>query len=401
VGFVKGFKMPEQTALPQNAVCEECGCSLCPLSIPHCQRQCGKCGKPTYVCEPGDKGGIVVRSGDQFTIPAGFIKLSLDPNHTGMMTRHGIPWFVQLLFASGEAESPDKIISTLDSYIAQGEQILKASELLKPFDLENEAQAAEGWKLLEKHQGTPEWWATSVIVLAQEAKKTIEANDARRTAWVMSKLATCRALLLFHTTLEQSVWRGYSTGQLRKVLTLWKTNEENADEEFWQQTMAANALMLSQLFSFPAVILKGKAYVGGKGIDNTGAKLLDFLLVNQLTNNAALVEIKTPMTPLLGREYRDGVFPVSTELSGAVTQVLVYKDTFMKDYHAVVRNSQQSFNAFDPPCMVIAGNFRKVMTTPEKHASFDLFRHSLKGVQIVTYDEVFTKIESLLKLLGV
>lgn len=165
--------------------------------------------------------------------------------------------------------------------------------------------------------------------------------------------------------------------------------------------MASNALILSQLFCFPAVILKGKAYVGGKGIDNTGAKLLDFLLVNQLSNNTALVEIKTPMTPLLGGEYRSGVFPASAELIGAITQVLLYKDSLLKDYHTLVGNSPQGFNAFDPPCMVIGGNFRKAMTTPEKHASFDLFRHSFKGVQIVTYDEVFEKLEGLLKLLGV
>lgn len=393
--------MPEQTVTPQGGVCEECGCSLCPLSIPHTRRMCYKCGKATYVCERGEKGGIVVRTGDQFTIPEEYLRPSLDPEAKSVLTRHGIPWIVQLLFSRGEVNSPEQIGLTLDSYIAEGEGVLRNSALLAHLDLDDETQGADVWKLLEQNQGKPEWWAGSVIVLAGEVKRSLQENDASRTAWLMSKLATYRAMVLFHRELEQHVWHGYTSAQLRNVLTLWKSHEENADEEFWQRTMAANALILSQLFSFPTVILKGKAYVGGKGIDNTGARLLDFLLVNQLTNNTALVEIKTPVTPLQGREYRAGVFPASADLSGAITQVLLYKDSLMKDYHTLASHSQKGFNALDPPCMVIAGNFRKTITTPERHASFDLFRHSFKGVEIVTYDEVFEKIEGLLKLLGI
>lgn len=62
----------------------------------------------------------------------------------------------------------------------------------------------------------------AVVAYAIEAKRAIEANDPRRTAWVMSRLGPCRAMLLFHTTLEKHVWSGYSWDHLRKMLTLWK-----------------------------------------------------------------------------------------------------------------------------------------------------------------------------------
>jgi hypothetical protein len=249
---VTGINMSEQTATPQNDVCQECGCSLTPLPIPHTKRPCQKCGKATYFCEPGEKGGIVVRAGDQFTIPAGYIKVSLDPDQArGVLTRHGIPWFVQLLFSRGDVNSQDQVGLTLDNHIAEGEQVLKNSALLKAFDLEDEAQAAEVWKVVEQNKGKPEWWAAAVVALAREAKRSLEANDAPRTAWVMNKLATCRAMLLYHLELEQHVWRGYLAAHLRKVLTLWKANEENADEEFWQETMAANALIVKRQFFFP------------------------------------------------------------------------------------------------------------------------------------------------------
>lgn len=232
--------MSEHAALPQSDLCQECGCSLVPLAIPHTKRKCEKCGKDTYVCEAGKKGGIVIRAGDQFTIPAGFIKLSLDPNNASVLTRHGIPWFINFLFSRGEVGSQDKIGATLDSYIAEGEHVLKKSELLKQCNLEDDAQAPEVEKLLEQNQGKPEWWALTLAVLAGEAKRSLETTDTHRTAWVMSKLATCRAMLLFHQELEQHVWSGYSAAHLRHMLTLWKANERTPTKNFgnrrWHRT---------------------------------------------------------------------------------------------------------------------------------------------------------------------
>jgi hypothetical protein len=75
-----------------------------------------------------------------------------------------------------------------------------------------------------------------------------------------------------------------------------------------------------------------------------------------LTRNAVLVEIKTPCTPLLGRPYRGDVYNVSTELSGAVMQVRNSKDSLLKSCHALKGESAASFEAYDPPSMVIVGD---------------------------------------------
>lgn len=98
---------------------------------------------------------------------------------------------------------------------------------------------------------------------------------------------------------------------LRALIALWNTNQDNADEGFWQRTIEGHPLVFSQLFAYPVLLLRGRAYVGGKRLDNLHGNLADFLGKTETCGNALVVEIKTPTTSLLGREYRDGAYPPS------------------------------------------------------------------------------------------
>lgn len=186
---------------------------------------------------------------------------------------------------------------------------------------------------------------------------------------------------------------------LKNVLAIWEANKENDDEEFWQTTLRQNSFVFSQIFSFPVIVLGGKVYVGGKGIDNRGGNLLDFLCANNLTKNTALVEIKTPRTRLLGNQYRGDVYNVSSELSGATIQVSNYKDSLTKEYDRLVNQADGDFEAFNPPCLVILGNTEAELEGRRQRKSFELFRGNLKDVQVITYDELFSKVQILVNLL--
>ncbi len=185
-------------------------------------------------------------------------------------------------------------------------------------------------------------------------------------------------------------------GTMKKALAVWEANKDNADEEFWQRMLAEFSFVISQVFSFPVVILKGKAYVGGKGVENADGNVVDYLCANELTRSAVLIEIKTPKTPLLGRLYRGDVYNVSAELSGAVMQVSNSKDCLLKSVHSA--ESATPFDAFDPPAVVIAGRTGE-MTDPKQVKSLELYRRGLRDVQLITYDELFGKVATLLKLL--
>lgn len=185
---------------------------------------------------------------------------------------------------------------------------------------------------------------------------------------------------------------------LRRALAIWEENRYNADEEFWQQTLAENAFMFSQVFSFPVVVLSEKAYVGGKGIDNKGGNVVDYLIANDLTRNTAFVEIKTPTTRLLGAKYRSNAYSPSPDLSGSVVQAQSYRDSFLKEYSRLAGQSEEDFQACEPACVIVIGDTSE-FDSLNKSRSFELFRAGVGTVRIVTFDELFAKVEVLANLI--
>ncbi len=189
-------------------------------------------------------------------------------------------------------------------------------------------------------------------------------------------------------------------GMLKRVLTVWNNNQSNGVESFWQDTLAQYSFVFSQVFSTPVVVFGTKTYIGGKDIESSGGKEPDFLLKNELTNHALIVEIKTLTTDLLGKSpYRPpDVFSVSRDLSGALVQISRYKDKFLQNYSALRLDSEREFRLVDPQCLVVVGNSSELGTAAKKD-SFEHFRRALRGVEIVTFDELFKKVEVLATLL--
>ncbi|MFM8274379.1 MAG: Shedu immune nuclease family protein [Gemmata sp.] len=189
-------------------------------------------------------------------------------------------------------------------------------------------------------------------------------------------------------------------GVLRKALAEWTANRDKPDESFWQETLTKYSFVFSQVFSAPVVVFGSKVYVGGKSVQGDGGKEPDFLLKNELTAHLLLVEIKTPATELLAKSpYRPpNVFAATRELAGAVTQVARYKDTFLQNYGNLRLETPEPFRLVDPRCLVVIGNTGE-LDTEGKRESFEHFRRALRGTEIITFDELFRKVEVLLHLL--
>jgi hypothetical protein len=186
---------------------------------------------------------------------------------------------------------------------------------------------------------------------------------------------------------------------LRSVLKIWEENSRNGDEEFWQGVFERHAFILSQIFAHPIAIIKNKAYVGGKGFENLGGQLVDFLGRVPSSGSAVLVEIKTPETPLLGREYRDNVYPQSPELGGAIAQVLQYRESLLSNLVALIKGRPGLLSTSEPRCVVIAGNAARQLADANRKGCFERARERLFGVTVVTYDELFDRVAGLIALL--
>jgi hypothetical protein len=185
---------------------------------------------------------------------------------------------------------------------------------------------------------------------------------------------------------------------LKNALSAWELNTNNSDEEFWQKSLAEHSFVLEQVFSWPVSIVKEKAYLGGKSIHNTGGNIVDFLVRNRLTQSAALIEIKTPSTQLLGGAYRN-VYNTSNELSGSIMQTLNYKHSLQENFAPLTNGQEDLFDSFNPQCAVIIGNASVELDSKSKTKSFELFRHQFPGLVVITFDELFSKTRQLINLL--
>jgi Shedu protein SduA, C-terminal/Shedu protein SduA, N-terminal len=183
---------------------------------------------------------------------------------------------------------------------------------------------------------------------------------------------------------------------LRRLIRLWQANKENADEEFWQKELGKCPYAFSLIFPYAVVVVGKKAYVGGKDISNTGGNIADFLIKRELTGNCVVVEIKTPKTVLLGRQYRN-TYSISQDISGATVQVQNYIHGLVGEETKLLSRFPNTY-ATRPKGIVLAGHTGE-LNVPQKRHSFELYRNSLEGVQLLTYDEFFHKAQMLVDLL--
>lgn len=186
---------------------------------------------------------------------------------------------------------------------------------------------------------------------------------------------------------------------LKGALKYWVANRSNNSEEFWQRTLAERAYVLHQAYAYPIVIIQAKAYVGGKQVSNSGGNVVDFLATVESTNAVLLIEIKTPKTKLLGAEYRNNVYPLSNELSGAIAQALNYQRSLGLEFNNITTGISRKPILGEPRCLIIAGNAKEEFADEAMRVSFELQRERLRGVTVITYDELFRKLGKLIELL--
>ena len=169
-------------------------------------------------------------------------------------------------------------------------------------------------------------------------------------------------------------------------------------EENWQNFLQNNSFILGLAFGQPILKIADKPSVGGHKLSGGGATVSDFLVKNRLTSNCALVEIKTPQTKMLNKSpHRTGVYPPSTELSGAVNQALDQKYRFEREIAQIKENTRpHDIESYSVRCCLLVG---KMPTGVDEIQSFELYRGNSKNVDIITFDELLEKLKQLRELL--
>jgi hypothetical protein len=381
-------------------------CKLCKNLVeiadsnsPYFVKTCASCGRKINFRKNADtKLKLTIEDGEQFVIPSEWLKISANPlKGNGYLTKYGIGWFAELIFIEDLKHTADEIDFIIENNDLYCDDYLKKSQLLNDIDINNPENSENIFEILEKNKASAEWWIFLFGIYNSIVSKAIEENNARKVAWAMRCAERCRAMFVFKENLEEVVWMGHSARRIVEVIKIWQTNKNNAHEEFWQTVFNENPYILSQLFSMPVVFIKDKAYVGGMKVDRQNAKFVDYLYTNDSSNDALLVEIKTPETKLLGKKYR-GIHTPSSEITGSVVQVLDYRRELSRNIRSITEGTDHKIDVFNPRCIVIAGNASTELNSELKRKSFELFRTNFKDVEVVTFDELFKKAETLATL---
>jgi hypothetical protein len=376
--------------------CEQCKDFLDrPSSGSFAMGQCQKCGR-TRNRIPGPVG-LVVDEGETVTVQ--LPPLTMVPGGSHRLSRPGLSWFVrQMVFADGDPTTPVELVDKIGKEVADANSFLESSERIAEFISDPEKYGDELDSMMSQ-DSWPEKWAALYVNTGSELIDEENLLDAAGRQVVLWRLAKVRTMLMFTRHLEELAWRGYrnfGADALAEVLTAWDDSDEGELEEYWQTFLQDRPFLMSLISPGPLAVHTGKAFLGGKKVDNTGGKVVDFLLAHSIGGNAALLEIKRPTTQLLARTaYRSDIYAPSPELSGSVSQILNYRDTLMTEYTRNVSPLQ----VFMPSCMVLIGNYGNELDSPEKTRSFELFRSSLNGVSIVTFDELFARLKKILDVL--
>jgi len=367
---------------------------------PYIVRSCDECGRKYRVRERGKHGiGIVVKKGDEFVLPAGTIQISANPlKGGGQLSKTGLTWFAEMAFSSdldkwqGEPSLP--LVEVLEVYTDE----LRKSELLKGIDLDDESQSKVLFDAVSADKYRSEWFVYLAAYYGAMAQHAIAENNAAKAAWAMACSERFRSVWIFKENFEEVVWMGHSAKRLTDVLNLWKANQQNNDEEFWQIKLLEAPYVLSQIFSAPVTFVQDKAYVGGQQIDGKSARFVDLLFSGDGSGEAILIEIKTPVTQLLNKtKYRTNLHAPTSDLSGAVVQAADYRANIISGLEAINSNQTVKLTAFNPRVIVIVGNTTE-LDTEEKRRSFDLYRSTLTNIDVITFDELFRKMEHLARI---
>jgi len=382
--------------------CGECGKIVdASANTIHVIRICSTCGRKIRILEQGENGiGIKIQKGDQFVIPPGWLTISLNPlKSRGQLSRAGIDMFANQIFVGDINNRKNDIVELLSDLETRYDNILKESELLKGLDISSPSDGQIASEILMNNKNTIEWWANLTGMLAQMSREAILTNNITEAVWAAMFSERARSMLIFKENLEEVVWMGGSVRRVIDFLHIWDNDRDNGTEAFWQIMLNQNTYALSQIFAVPLIFIQDAAYVGGMTIDRQNAKFVDYLFSIESSKEAVLIEIKTPVTKLLGSKYR-GTYRPSSELSGAVMQALDYRANVIQNITSITSETGQIIKAFNPKCALIIGNGSAEFETSAKRQAFENFRSNSANIEIITFDELFKKLEILVNLFG-
>jgi hypothetical protein len=178
-------------------------------------------------------------------------------------------------------------------------------------------------------------------------------------------------------------------------------------EALWQMFFEKNQWVFGYGLSYFFVTgfndRKLEQVVQGHDLLNHGKRSDGVMKTRGIINAMCFVEIKKHDTPLLESDaYRTGCWAPSKELAGAVAQVQGTVASAMHNLYGLVRPQNEAGNPtgeevfnYRPKSFIVVGSLSEFVAehgvNHNKIRSFELYRNSLAGIDILTFDELFER----------
>ena len=255
------------------------------------------------------------------------------------------------------------------------------------------------WKLVAFLQSLREIEipAENFSLVSQKESEIVAAlrgRDAESIVNIIKQLALIPGLKLSNDDLNILLKRKEKLGEFKNAL-----KDSTKDENWWQNFFEQNKWIFGYGLNYQILRQEqSQAHYGGQKVDGTGGQKGDYLTSTLGdVNFTVLVEIKTSKTPLLqgATEIRNGAWSLSKSLTDAISQIQANIQTWDK------RGSEQPENrdrfekdgiyTIQPKGIIVIGCLDEVSGDRNKRETFQRFRKSIHGIDIITFDELYQR----------
>ena len=207
------------------------------------------------------------------------------------------------------------------------------------------------------------------------------------------------ALKEFHQLLFE--FDNYKEAYIKKYQPS-KEGEEDLFQHFFERNTWIFGIGLNYVFLDK---VRGKLESVVKGYDyQSNGKRVDALLKTKAeVSQYVLIEIKRHTDPLLNaKKYRSGVWGVSKVVTEAVSQIQKTVFDFVAEQSTAdelkdedgYRTGERIYK-IQPKSYLVIGSLKQIKEHDDKIVCFELFRNSIASPEIITYDELYYRAQSI------
>lgn len=224
--------------------------------------------------------------------------------------------------------------------------------------------------------------------VAKIVQNMLENNSVTYFWSTLSSESPDTATALAASRIQQM--RRESLAKFQELMINDETSETN-----WQTFFETNKWVFGLGLRYQILkVNQAQPHYGGGAVDGKGGQIGDFLAHSQAkAKYTCLVEIKKHSTNLLGKRYRNGAYPASEELSGAIAQVQANcaKWEIEGSRSDENRDKMGNIHTVQPKGLVVIGNTAELEGDIGKWSSFERFRRNTLNPEIITFDELLER----------